>query len=102
MGEFMPIYDFALLALLASGGHRLDGFTLTLGPDALVQPNGGSRMALLVKDEGKAGTNIKFAEIKGEAQDHKHKDTIQIESNKSQLKNGPPKPSQSPSHMRGK
>ena len=45
----MPIYDYALLALLASGGQGLDGLTLTLGPDAIVQPKGGG-LVLLVKD----------------------------------------------------
>jgi hypothetical protein len=63
----MPIYDYALLALLA-GGHGPEPVTLTLGSDAIVQPKGGA---------------VKIAElgqIKGESADHKHKDTIHIES----------------------
>jgi hypothetical protein len=42
----MPIYNYALLALLTSGGHGLEGLTLTLGPDAIVQPKGGGLVLL--------------------------------------------------------
>jgi len=66
MGGGMPIYDYALLALLASGGHGLEGSTLTLGPDAIVQSQGGG-LVLLVKDF------IKFDGVEGEAKDKDHK-----------------------------
>jgi hypothetical protein len=66
----MPIYDYALLALL-TGGHGPEPVTLTLGPDAIVQPKGGAV---------KIAELIKLGEIKGESADHKHKDTIHIES----------------------
>jgi hypothetical protein len=36
----MPIYDYALLALLASGAAAGD-VSLTLGPEVIGQPNGG-------------------------------------------------------------
>ena len=42
MGEgTMPIYEYILLALLTSGGNAPEGITLTLGPEAIAQPNGG-------------------------------------------------------------
>jgi hypothetical protein len=37
----MPIYDYALLALLTSGAHAPGTVTLTLGPEVIAQPNGG-------------------------------------------------------------
>ena len=82
----MPIYDYALLALLASGGQGLDGLTLTLGPDAIVQPKGGG-LVLLVKDAAKkSGPVSKIGEIKGESLDDKHKDEIEVLSQKNQNK----------------
>lgn len=36
----MPLINYVLLALIASGGAA--GPTTTLGPDAMVQPNGGA------------------------------------------------------------
>jgi hypothetical protein len=79
----MPIYEYVLLALLASGDHRTDAVTLTLGPDAISQPKGGGLIQL--------AEVRKLPEIKGESQDHKHKDEIHIESfqSKTPLKNNP-------------
>ena len=37
----MPLYEYILLALLTSSGNAPEGATLTLGPEAIVQPNGG-------------------------------------------------------------
>jgi hypothetical protein len=42
----MAIYNYALLALLASGAHGVEGSTLTLGSDAIVQPKGGASVLL--------------------------------------------------------
>ena len=81
----MPIYEYVLLALLASGDHRPDNFTLVFGPDAITQPKGGGLIRL---------AELKLNDIKGESQDHKHKDEIHIlnpsTTNKIPLKNSPP------------
>jgi hypothetical protein len=86
MERVMPIYDYVLLALLASGDHRLDT-TLTLGPDAITQPKGGGLVQL-------AENKIKLNGIKGESLDDKHKDEINLLSrgnqNKIPLKANPP------------
>jgi len=85
----MPIYDYVFLALLASGGHRLDNATLAFGPDAIIQPKGGGliRLAETLK------SGIKLNGIKGESLDDKHKDEIDVLSrsnqNKIPLKNNP-------------
>ena len=81
----MPVYDYALLALLASGGQGMDGLTLTLGTDAIVQPKGGG-LILFVSDPVKSGAKIKIGEIKGESLDDKHKDEIEVLSKKNQNK----------------
>jgi hypothetical protein len=80
----MPIYEYVLLALLASGDHRADAITLTLGPDAISQPKGGGLIQL-------ADSKLKLNDIKGESVDVKHKDEIHIESfqSKTPLKNNP-------------
>jgi hypothetical protein len=49
----MPIYNYALLALLTSSGHGLEGLTLTLGPDAIVQPKGGGSVLLAAEKKEK-------------------------------------------------
>ena len=79
----MPIYEYVLLALLASGDHRADAVTLTFGPDAISQPKGGGLTQL--------AESLKLNDIKGESVDHKHKDEIHIESfqSKTPLKNNP-------------
>jgi hypothetical protein len=41
MERGMPIYDYALLALLTSGAQAPGAVTLTLGPEVIGQPNGG-------------------------------------------------------------
>ena len=94
----MPIYDYALLALLTSGAHAPATVTLTLGPDAIGQPNGGVVLAAdrtnhnstqdsaskpvktyTAADKAKAGTTkagsgfIKFDGVDGEAKDKDHK-----------------------------
>lgn len=65
----MPIYEYVLLALLASGDHRLD--TPAIGPDAITQPKGGG---LILAENPK----IKLNDIKGESVDSKHKDEIDL------------------------
>jgi|ERR1700680_1479884 hypothetical protein len=77
----MPIYEYVLLALLASGDHRADAVTLTLGPDAIIQPKGGGGMITLVSDVFPKGLGIK-----GESLDDKHKDEIEVLSRGNQNK----------------
>jgi hypothetical protein len=92
----MPIYEYVLLALLASGDHRADAVTLTLGPDAISQPKGGGLIQL-------ADTFKKLGDIKGESLDDKHKDWIELNrsnQNKFPLKNNPP--TMSPQNMKMK
>jgi hypothetical protein len=85
----MPIFDYVLLALLASGGHRLDNASLAFGPDAITQPKGGG----LIRLAENLQRGIKLNGIKGESQDDKHKDEIHLLSpsnqNKNPLKNTP-------------
>jgi hypothetical protein len=50
----MAIYNYALLALLASGAHGLEDSKLTLGPDAIVQPKGGGSGSVLLAEEKKS------------------------------------------------
>src|SRR5713226_3190838 len=52
----MPLSDYILLALLASGGAHLPGevpTSVTLSANAIVQPNGGARSLLLAQEDKK-------------------------------------------------
>jgi hypothetical protein len=76
----MPIYDYVLLALLASGDHRLA--TFTLGPEAIIQPKGGGLIRL-------ADVFSKLGDIKGESLDDKHKHEIELLRNQNKMKFNP-------------
>jgi hypothetical protein len=91
----MPVYDYALLALLASGAHAPGAVTLTLGPEVIGQPNGGvvqlaasqhstqnsphqpvgtSNGAAKAKSGATSSkTKLKFDGVDGEAKDKDHK-----------------------------
>ena len=60
----MPIFDYVLLALLTSGGHAPGDVTLTLGPQAIVQPNGGVSVVLAANRSGQTHSNSSSKPIK--------------------------------------